>query len=309
MRKSQGQCLHKSSFLSQRQTNPDIVQDKKVGVRFATQYQLTVPDIVTADPSQLELIRIKEKYKWKCEELNRTKQVIEDEHKSIEERTYKLNKGEKEMRILADQIKEKLNILQEQEQNFRDKVQLQEERMKEREQQLLISKRQLEEQQNVLEMERNKLQIREKCLKEKEYIVDSKLREAEQYVEKLKYQLQNVNQKENYYHQQIDKLNQGLQTIIQHELSIKNIEFNLSKQVQQLREVEQSLIDQLQNCKQQEELFDQRDLNIQVSEQLINRKLEWDNKQIHSAKISKIYSENSRMEISNFAHSAFSQKY
>ncbi|CAD8069859.1 unnamed protein product [Paramecium primaurelia] len=309
MRKSLGQCLQKSSFLSQRQTNPDVTQDKKLGVRFATQYQLTVPDIVINDPNQLELIRIKEKYKWKCEELDRTKQVMEEEHKSIEERSNKLNKGEKEMRILATQIKEKLNILGEQEQNFREKVCLQEEKMKEREQQLQISKKQLEEQQSTLELEKNKLKIREKCLQEKEFIIDQKLREVEQYIDKLKYQLQNVNQKENYYHQQIDKLNSGLQTIIQHELSIKNIEFNLSKQVQQLREVEQSLIEQLHNCKQQEEVFDQRDLNIQVSEQLINRKLEWDNKQIQSAKLSKINTENSRMEISNFAHSAFSQKY
>ncbi|CAD8083365.1 unnamed protein product [Paramecium sonneborni] len=309
MRKTLRQCLHKSSFLSQRQTNPDLTQDKRLGVRFATQYQLTVPDIATTDPNQLELIRIKEKYKWKCEELDRTKQVIEEEHKQIEDRANKLNKGEKEMRILAAQIKEKLNILGEQEQNFREKVQQQEEKMKEREQQLLISKNQLEEQQNELDLERNKLQIREKCLQEKEYVIDQKLREVEQYIEKLKYQLQNVNQKENYYHKQIDKLNQGLQTIIQHELSIKNIEFNLSKQVNQLREVESSLIDQLQNCKQQEELFDQRDLNIQVSEQLINRKLEWDSKQMYSAKMSKINSDNSRMEISNFGHSAFSQKY
>ncbi|CAD8175747.1 unnamed protein product [Paramecium octaurelia] len=309
MRKSLAQCLHKSSFLSQRQTNPDVTQDKKLGVRFATQYQLSVPEIVTSDPNQLELIRIKEKYKWKCEELDRTKQVMEEEHKSIEERANKLNKGEKEMRLLTTQIKEKLNILGEQEQNFKEKVLLQEEKMKEREQQLLISKKQLEEQQNTLEIEKNKLKIREKCLQEKEFMVDLKLREAEQYVDKLKHQLQSVNQKENYYHQQIDKLNSGLQTIIQHELSIKNIEFNLSKQVQQLREVEQSLIEQLQNCKQQEEVFDQRDLNIQVSEQLIKRKLEWDNKQIQSAKLSKINTENSRMEISNFAHSAFSQKY
>ncbi|CAD8167313.1 unnamed protein product [Paramecium octaurelia] len=309
MRKSLGQCLQKSSFLSQRQTNPDLTQEKKLGVRFATQYQLTIPDIVTNDPNQLELVRIKEKYKWKCEELDRTKQVMEEEHKSIEERANKLSKGEKEIRTLASQIKEKLNALGEQEQNFREKVQLQEEQMKEREQQLQISMKQLEDQKNTLEVEKNKLKIREKCLQEKEFIIDQKLREAQQYVDKLKYQLQNVNQKENYYHQQIDKLNSGLQTIIQHELSIKNIEFNLSKQVQQLREVEQSLIEQLQNCKQQEEVFDQRDLNIQVSEQLINRKLEWDNKQIQSAKLSKINTENSRMEISNFVHSAFSQKF
>ncbi|CAK69684.1 unnamed protein product (macronuclear) [Paramecium tetraurelia] len=309
MRKSLGQCLQKSSFLSQRQTNPDLTQEKKLGVRFATQYQLTIPDIVTNDPNQLELVRIKEKYKWKCEELDRTKQVMEEEHKSIEERANKLSKGEKEIRILASQIKDKLNVLGEQEQNFREKVQLQEEKMKEREQQLQISMKQLEDQQNTLELEKNKLKIREKCLQEKEFIIDQNLREAEQYVDKLKYQLQNVNQKENYYHQQIDKLNSGLQTIIQHELSIKNIEFNLSKQVQQLREVEQSLIEQIQNCRQQEEVFDQRDLNIQVSEQLINRKLEWDNKQIQSAKISKLNTENSRMEISNFVHSAFSQKF
>ncbi|CAD8080536.1 unnamed protein product [Paramecium sonneborni] len=309
MRKSSSTFLLKSSFMSQRQTIPDIIQ--KIGLRFATQYEKqSIPDFNPSDSNQLELVRIKEKYKWKCEELDRTKQCIEQEQRNLEERANQLKKGEKEIRILTNQIIEKLNHLQLQEQQFKEKVKVFEEKLKVREEQFIVVQKQLDEQQNQLKIEKSKLELREKNLQEKEYLTDWKFKEAEQYLARLIYYIQNTNQKENQYHQQIDHLNLGLEKIIQDEQSIKNIEQNLSQQVISIKKVEQMLIDKIQSCKQQEQIFDQKDLNIQISEDLINRKLEWDYKQIVSAQNSiksQFNFENSRMEISHFVHSTLSQ--
>ncbi|CAD8160648.1 unnamed protein product [Paramecium octaurelia] len=310
MRKSQSSLLFKSSLMSQRQTLPDLIQ--KIGMRFATQYELTTQNNIQSNPNQLELIRIQEKYKWKCEELDRTRQSIEREHKTLEDRANQLRSGEKEMRILTNLIEEKLIQLHSQEQQFREKVQSFEQKVKDREQQFILLQQQLEEQSNQLNIEKNTLLMREKGIKEKEYLIELKSKEIEQYLSRLKYYTQNTNQKENYYHKQIDNINLHLQTILQHEISIKNIEQELSFKVNSLEKVEQNLIQKLQNCKQSEQIFDQQELKIQVSEDLINRKLEWDQKQIVSAKNSKASQfnfENSRMEISHFVHSALSQNH
>ncbi|CAD8075571.1 unnamed protein product [Paramecium primaurelia] len=310
MRKSQSSLLLKSSFMSQRQTLPTLIQ--KIGVRYATQYELTTQNNIPSHLDNLELIRIQEKYKWKCEELDRTKQSIEREHKTLEDRANQLKKGEKEIRKLTNLIEEKLIQLHQQEESLRERVQSFEQKVKDQEQQFILLQQQLEEQSNQLNIEKNKLQIREKNIKEKEYITELKSKEIEQYIARLKYYTQNTNQKENYYHLQIDNLNSNLQTIVQHELSIKNIEQQLSQQVKSLEKVEQNLIQQLENCKQSEQIIDQQELKIQVSEDLINRKLEWDQKQIISAKNSQtslFNFENSRMEISHFVHSALSQNY
>ncbi|CAK80249.1 unnamed protein product (macronuclear) [Paramecium tetraurelia] len=310
MRKSQSSLLFKSSLMSQRQTLPDLIQ--KIGMRFATQYELTTQNNIQSNPGQLELIRIQEKYKWKCEELDRTRQSIEREHKTLDDRKNQLKRGEKEMRILTNLIEEKLIQLHSQEQQFRERVQSFEQKEKDREQQFILLQQQLEEQSNQLNIEKNKLLMREKTIKEKEYLIELKSKEIEQYLSRLKYYTSNTNQKENYYHQQIDNINLHLQTILEHEMSIKNIEQQMSLQVNSLEKAEQNLFEKLQKCKQSEQIFDQQELKIQVSEDLINRKLEWDQKQIVSAKNSKASQfnfENSRMEISHFVYSALSQNH
>ena len=64
--------MSKKGFMSQRFTMNDIL---KPGVRFATQYNISFKEN-TEDPMSYELIRMKEKYKWKCEELDNFKNQV-----------------------------------------------------------------------------------------------------------------------------------------------------------------------------------------------------------------------------------------
>jgi len=76
MKKCQSQANNKATFLSQRQTLHDSKDLQKPGIRFATQYQFTLEDLPT-DQANLEMVRIKEKYKWKCEEIDKMKSSIQ----------------------------------------------------------------------------------------------------------------------------------------------------------------------------------------------------------------------------------------
>ncbi|CAD8131885.1 unnamed protein product [Paramecium octaurelia] len=249
-------------------------------VRYATQYCGDDEYSTSNFNSDYELLRTKEKYKQKCEEIDMKKNQLHSDHLDLELRAEKLRQGENEVRYMAEILKSKIKQIQQQEQQIKENQTAFVDKLKDKELGLIEQQKSIQEKQDQLNIREQQLSIREQSLKEKESLLSEQIHYYTQFNERLKINLEELNKKEQFYIQQIRNMNQTVESLMAHENHIRDLEFKLTQQIQKLKDFDNQIRIQVLNCKQQEELIDQKEQGIFKTQELINRKLLWDQKNI-----------------------------
>ncbi|CAK56371.1 unnamed protein product (macronuclear) [Paramecium tetraurelia] len=254
-------------------------------IRYATQYCGDAEYSSSIFNSDYELLRTKEKYKQKCEEIDMKKNQLNSDHLDLEFRAEKLRQGENEVKYMAELLKKKLKQIKQQEQQIKENQSSFADKFRDKEQSLIEQQKLIKEKQDQLILKEEQLKVREQSLKEKESLLQEQTTYYTQFNERLKINIEETNKKEciqfnynlEFYIQQISKMNQTVETLLYHENHIRDLEFRLTQQIQGLKDFDNQIRQQQTAI---EELIDQKEQGILKSQELINRKLLWDQKNI-----------------------------
>ncbi|CAD8057381.1 unnamed protein product [Paramecium sonneborni] len=248
--------------------------------RYATQYCGDNEFSSSLFNSDYELIRTKEKYKQKCEQIDMKKNQLNSDHLDLELRAEKLKQGENEVKCMAELLKRKLKQIKLQEQQVKENQNSFVDKLKDKELTLNEQQKLIQEKHDQLDIREQQLKIQEQSLAEKESLLKEQINYYTQFNERLKVNSEEMNKKEQFYIHQINKMNQTVENLLYHENHIRDLEFKLTQQIQGLKDFDNQIRIQVLNCIQQEELIEQKEQGILKSQELINRKLLWDQKNI-----------------------------